>query len=218
MAQVLSFIDYQNLIWLSLIQTSNWVKEKTGQIREGCYLPRCPGMHFVFWTLVKPNNTLRTERWWFGFRKQQLSRSSYLLRGQLRFQCSREPSVNMREVQADRRHLLLPKSACSVTLTSPTHISSIFLRQSNSFGFTWSSCCNRSSCRLFRRIQQRCQKWIQLDVNLCGLIYVRTKCWRKLPPVPYLYDTVGEITQFIKHGKRFYIHLTMYSRKTASVV
>jgi hypothetical protein len=35
MAQVLSFTDYQNLIWLSLIQSSNWVKEKTGQIREG---------------------------------------------------------------------------------------------------------------------------------------------------------------------------------------
>jgi hypothetical protein len=149
MAQVLSFIDYQNFIWLSLIQTSNWVKEKTGQIRWGCYLPRCPRMHFVFWTLIRSNNSLRTNRRWFGFRKLQHSRRSYLLRGQLRFQCSRERSVKVTEVQADHHHLLLPNNARSVTLMSPTQIYSTLLRQSNNFVFTWNSCCNRASCRFF---------------------------------------------------------------------
>jgi hypothetical protein len=65
MAQVLSFMDYQNLMLLSLIQTSNWAKEKkkwTDKRRLG-YLLKCQGMHFVFRTLINSNNSRRTERW-----------------------------------------------------------------------------------------------------------------------------------------------------------
>jgi hypothetical protein len=64
--------------------------------------------------------------------------------------------------------------ALSVTFMSPTHIYIILLRQSNNFIFTWNSCCYRSFGRLVRSSQQRCQKWIKLDANLCRLTYVCT--------------------------------------------
>jgi hypothetical protein len=66
----------KNLIWLSLIQTSDWVMEKTGQIRLGKVTCRGVRVCISYSELSSSPISLRTERWWLGFRNLQHSRTS----------------------------------------------------------------------------------------------------------------------------------------------